>query len=111
MSKAKKVILIILATIVILLTLFNTVTVLYTTFTLKSFFESDFYSFFPAMRPRDIYVKIGDVGYVSYDACFLDPDKVADGEEIKTYTWSEVMDELLAARAEADSNSDSITTE
>lgn len=109
MSKAKKVFCIILAIIVILLTLFNTVTVLYTAFTLKSFFESDFYSFFPGMRPRDIYVKIDDVGYVNYDVCFLDPDKVSSGEEIKTYTWSEVMDELMAARAEADSNS--ITTE
>ena len=103
MQKATKIIKAVVAALIILLTLFNTVLVIYITMTLRSFF-GDFYLFFPGMEPRGLYVKIDDVGYVDYDSCLIDPDKLASGEEIKTYTWSEIMEYLDAVRAEADSS-------
>lgn len=103
MQKAFKIVKVVVAAIIILLTLFNTFLVIYIVINLRSFF-SDFYAFFPEMEPRGLYVRIDDVGFVDYDSCLVDPDKIASGEEIKTYTWSEVMEYLTELREETDSS-------
>lgn len=100
MSKAKKIVLIIVASFFGLLVLLNTACLAFLTWTMNDM-SVNFYDYFPFLAPKDSYVKIDDVAYIRYDmdgTIILDPVKAEQGT-LKVYTYSEVRAMLEEAKA------------
>lgn len=99
MNKVKRIVLVIVFSLLSVIVLIDTILVITLCQTINNMMDYP-ETYFPAMEKSSIYVKIDDVGYIRYDEVGLDPAKIESGD-IKVYTSEEIFNitnEALAKR-------------
>ncbi len=103
MSKAKKIILIVVLILLTLSTIVNSL-LIYALFWHVQTTQTDFFSIYSFLTPNDNFMKVEDIGYIRLGASGLPDDVIPSPEalengKVRLYTYDEIRPELEAAAA------------
>lgn len=106
MSKAKKIILIVVLILLTLSTIVNSL-LIYALYWYNDATQMDFFSIYPIFTPNDNFMKVEDIGYIRLGASGLPDDVIPSPEalesgQVRLYTYDEIRPELEAAAAKRD---------